>query len=115
MTPSPDYPKAMKTPQHPDRDRIALSDVLDALSDPTRRTMVRMLAECTEANCKSFEMLGAKTNLTYHLTRLREAGVINVRPEGTMRFITLRLDDLEARFPGLMTAVIEAERRSGEG
>lgn len=102
----------MKTLSHPDRDRIELSDVLDALSDTTRRTIVRMLADCTSANCKSFEGLAAKTNLTYHLTRLREAGVIQVRPEGTMRHITLRLDDLEERFPGLMTAVIEAERRA---
>jgi hypothetical protein len=33
---------------------------------------------------------------------LREAGVTRTRPEGTLRFISLRREDLEQRFPGLI-------------
>ena len=97
---------------HPTRDQIDLSAVLDALSDPTRRDIVLYLAEHGEENCSGFSTLGSKTNLTYHYARLREAGVTATRIEGTQRLISLRLDDLEIRFPGLMTAIIEGARRS---
>jgi hypothetical protein len=33
---------------------------------------------------------------------LREAGVTRTRPQGTLREISLRRDDLEDRFPGLV-------------
>ena len=39
---------------------------------------------------------------SYHLRLLREAGVTRTRPKGTQRFISLRRDDLEDRFPGLV-------------
>jgi hypothetical protein len=41
---------------------------------------------------------------------LRDAGLINQRVEGTSRMTTLRRDDLDARFPGLLEAVLESER-----
>ena len=41
---------------------------------------------------------------------LREAGVIRQRHEGNARLNTLRLDDLEARFPGLLDTVLRAAR-----
>ena len=39
---------------------------------------------------------------------LREAGVIRQRQEGTKRVNTLRDDDLEARFPGLLATILQA-------
>jgi hypothetical protein len=36
---------------------------------------------------------------------LRESGVIRLRHEGRRNYLTLRIDDLEARFPGLLTVV----------
>ncbi len=39
---------------------------------------------------------------SYHLRLLREAGLTRTRAEGTQRFISLRRDDLEERFPGLL-------------
>ncbi|MNW16616.1 hypothetical protein D3C71_2155210 [compost metagenome] len=50
--------------------------------------------------------LTSKSNLTYHVAKLREAGVVNVRPEGTKRRVTLRRDDLDDRFPGFLDTVI---------
>jgi hypothetical protein len=43
---------------------------------------------------------------------LREAGVISQRPEGTARLNTLRREDLDARFPGLLDAILDAGVRS---
>jgi DNA-binding transcriptional ArsR family regulator len=96
---------------HPEPNRIDLSAVLDALSDPIRRAIVRMLAEQGEGRCSDFLPCTTKTNLTYHVARLREAGVIFVRPDGAARIATLRRQDLDARFPGLLDAVLAGARQ----
>lgn len=100
---------------HPTIEQIDLSTVLDAMSDPTRRDIVLRLVELGEKNCSGFSEFGSKTNLTYHYARLREAGITSTRVEGTQRIISLRLDDLEIRFPGLMTAILSAAPRSKPG
>jgi DNA-binding transcriptional ArsR family regulator len=92
---------------HPRIDEIGLSALLDALSDPVRRSIVRRLNEIKEMSCGSFDE-AAKSNLTYHFARLREAGVTRTRIEGPYRYISLRLEELEQRYPGLLTAVLAA-------
>jgi DNA-binding transcriptional ArsR family regulator len=98
---------------HPPSDQIELAAVLEALSDPTRLGIVVKLAnqkaEC-ETRCGEFVHLGSKTNLTYHFAKLRAAGVTHARAEGTSRLISLRREDLDARFPGLLDTVIKAAR-----
>ena len=42
---------------------------------------------------------------SYHLKLLREAGVTRTRAAGTQRFMLVRRDDLEERFPGLLNAI----------
>jgi len=103
-----------KEPHHPDRAQINLSAVLEALSEPTRRDIVLRLAEEGEAACMAFDECGPKTNLSYHFARLREAGVTRVRLDGPYRMISLRKDDLAARFPGLLEAILAAARASAE-
>jgi DNA-binding transcriptional ArsR family regulator len=49
-----------------------------------------------------------KSTCTHHFRVLREAGVIRQRQEGTARLNSLRRDELEARFPGLLGAVLSA-------
>jgi len=70
--------------------------VLAVLGDPTRLAIVRYLAskEGVPLNCSQFLDLGSKTNLSYHLAKLREAGVTRAEVVGTSRLITLRRDDL---------------------
>jgi len=96
---------------HPSLEQISLSAVLEALSDPVRQRIVARLAERAEECCSSFGDLGSKANLTYHFARLREAGVTRVRPAGTYRYLSLRVEDLEALFPGLLEAVVAGVRR----
>jgi DNA-binding transcriptional ArsR family regulator len=96
---------------HPHREQLSLAGVLEALSDPARLEIVRRLHDQGEDRCGSFEALGSKANLTYHFARLREAGVTQTRIEGPYRYISLRSRDLEARFPGLLEAVLESARR----
>jgi DNA-binding transcriptional ArsR family regulator len=94
---------------HPDRDEIELGAVLHALSDPVRLGIVVALRECgDERPCGSFPVPVTKSTLTHHFRVLREAGVIVQRQEGTARLSRLRTDDLDARFPGVLDAVLGA-------
>jgi DNA-binding transcriptional ArsR family regulator len=93
---------------HPGRDQIQLAAVLHALSDPIRLRIVAALAETGERTCGSFDLPVVKSTCTHHFRVLREAGVIRQRLEGTTRLNSLRFDDLEARFPGLVDAVLAA-------
>ena len=106
------YLDAMGLLSQPARDRIELAGVMESLSDPTRLAVVAFLAslpsDANEARCGVFTAFGSKQNLTYHLAKLREAGVTQARPEGTSRYISLRREDLEARFPGLLDSIIAA-------
>ena len=99
----------MKLP-HPTADQIELATVLSVLGDPTRLGIVGYLArrEGEPLNCSQFLDLGSKTNLSYHLAKLREAGVTRTEVVGTSRLITLRRDDLERRCPGLLDSIVAA-------
>lgn len=94
---------------HPEPDQITLPNVLAALGDETRLAIIGCLARCEATSglvCGQLGGLTSKTNLTYHVAKLREAGVVNVRPEGTKRRVTLRRDDLNQRFPGFLDSII---------
>src|SRR2546428_840009 len=95
--------QAVEEIAHPRRAEIELAAVLHALSDPVRLKIVADLAAAGgEQTCGSFEVPVTKSTCTHHFKVLREAGVIQQRQEGTARLNTLRRDDLEARFPGLL-------------
>ena len=100
--------RAAEPLHHPEASEIELAAVLHALSDPMRLRIVRMLAADGECNCKSFELPITKSTCTHHFRVLREAGVMRQRVEGTTRLNTLRRTELEARFPGLLDAVLRA-------
>lgn len=93
---------------HPATDQIDLANVLAVLGDPTRLAIVGYLArhEGLEINCSRFLELGSKTNVSYHLAKLREAGVTRTEVRGTNRLVSLRRADLDQRFPGLLSSII---------
>jgi DNA-binding transcriptional ArsR family regulator len=103
----------MREPHHPGRRELELSAVLHALSDPARLEIVRRLARGDEPSCGMFELGLSKATLSHHFKVLRECGVVRTRPEGRRRLLSLRADDLEARFPGLLNAVLIATARRG--
>jgi DNA-binding transcriptional ArsR family regulator len=93
----------------PERDDIRLVDVLHALADPVRLQIVRFLATCDgEAPCSGIPVPVSKSTASHHYRVLREAGVTTARIEGTHKYHSLRRDDLNARFPGLLDSVLEA-------
>jgi DNA-binding transcriptional ArsR family regulator len=103
----------MKVLYHPDRADIHLSSVLYALSDPVRLHLVSLLHKCGEGTCGEFDVPVVKSTLSHHARTLREAGIVQVRVQGTQRILSIRTEDLEARFPGLLHSVLSAYEASG--
>jgi len=86
-----------------------ITTVLQALADPVRIAIVRRLGEAADARtCGSFDLPVSKSTLSHHFKVLREAGLIVGRYEGTRKLISLRRDDLEAAYPGLLDSLLRA-------
>ena len=104
----------MKTQNFPARDAIRLETVLYALSDPVRLAIVRCVAQTgSERPCGAFEPALPKSTLAHHFKVLRTSGILATRAEGTQSLNSLRRDDLDARFPGLLDAVLRAASACG--
>ncbi|RVX41543.1 ArsR family transcriptional regulator [Nonomuraea polychroma] len=98
----------MRHVQHPEVGEIGLTGVMAALSDPIRIGLVRVLADGRERGWGELRAPVAKSTLSHHLRVLRDAGLTRTRQEGTRCFVTLRVQDLQARFPGLLQVVLAA-------
>ena len=89
---------------HPPAEALDLVTIMRTVGDPVRLEIVRLLGDGRPRVCNELSSaLGIPPSTSsYHLRLLREAGVTRTRAEGTLRLISLRRDDLEARFPGLV-------------
>lgn len=102
----------MRHARLPASDQIAIEDVFHALSDPFRLEVVRRLAVEGEASCQALEGDRPKSSVSHHFRVLREAGLIRTRNEGASRMNALRREDIERRFPGLLSCVLATEEPS---
>jgi DNA-binding transcriptional ArsR family regulator len=89
---------------HPAVEALDLATIMRTVGDPLRLEIVRLLADGSEWSCNAIQdRLGMPASTgSYHLRLLREAGVTRTRAAATQRIISLRRDDLERRFPGLV-------------
>ena len=101
----------MGTLTHPASNELQLATVMAALSDPVRVAIVRALAAQGEFACGTLELGVSPATRSHHFRVLREAGITLTRPEGTHRYVSLRRDELDERFPGLLDAVLSAAER----
>jgi DNA-binding transcriptional ArsR family regulator len=100
----------MRTLLHPARDEMTLPAVLYALGDAARLRIVGQLAQADDAtSCGEIDVVKEvpKSTGSHHFRVLREAGVIRMTPQGRRVLVTLRRDDLDARFPGVLDAVLD--------
>jgi DNA-binding transcriptional ArsR family regulator len=94
---------------------LTLAAVMAALSDPMRVAIVRQLAGEGERTCGTFDLGISKATRSHHFRVLREAGLTHTRSAGTHRHVSLRRDAVDARFPGLLSAVLAAaEQEAGD-
>lgn len=97
----------MRVLPQPTLEQLRIEAVLQALADPVRLRMVAELAASAgPIPCGGFAVEVGKSTVTHHVRTLREAGVIETRQVGTARASTLRVADLDARFPGLLGGVL---------
>jgi len=97
--------------RYPLTDDLRLVEVLHALSDPVRLEIVTVLAGAgleSEIACGQIQLPVGKATSSHHFRVLREAGVVRARDAGTRRFYSLRRDDLDGRFPGLLESILSA-------
>jgi len=95
----------------PDLAQVEVATVLHSLSDPVRLAIVQQIdAEGPggEVSCGQLDVPVGKSTCTHHLKNLIASGVTAEREEGTRKYIRLRRDELDRRFPGLMDSVLRA-------
>jgi len=108
---------AMTRPlSHPGVASLTLPCILHALSDPVRLAIVRELLgcerglSCTEA-ARRLKLAIPKSTGSHHYRVLREAGLIVSERHGTELTSRVRTEELEARYPGLLRSILEADAR----
>lgn len=92
----------------PDMDDVSLVEVLRAVSDPIRLRIVQVLADGVE-HPKTTDIWGfdvQKSTMAHHFKTLREAGLTRTLVEGRSHSIQLRRAELDAKFPGLIDALV---------
>ena len=93
---------------------LSLPNILYALGDPLRLRIVGQLAAVNEEmSCGDISVVKevAKSTGSHQFKVLREAGLIRMVPQGRRVLVSLRREDLEARFPGLLEAILHTYQR----
>lgn len=102
---------AMQRPfVHPAVEDVALESVLYALADPVRLAIVsKLIAGGCPMNCSTAapDRL-PKSTQSHHYKVLREAGLIRSERRGTEVVNTLRCEEIDAKFPGVLPAILKA-------
>lgn len=57
-----------------------------------------------------FDHIAGKTALSHHYKILRENSLKNVRIEGRNRYLSLRLSELNEKFPNLLEKIISSSK-----
>jgi DNA-binding transcriptional ArsR family regulator len=98
---------------HPLVSELRLSRVLAALADPGRLATVRALALKEFSPCNQLQQEAglevSRSTFSHHQKVLREAGILRVEVCGAERILSLRRDDLNACFPGLLDLVLNTD------
>jgi DNA-binding transcriptional ArsR family regulator len=100
---------------HPAAEDIRLEAILHALSDPVRMAIFSDIAaaECPQS-CSAYATFEnrviPKSSLSQHFKVLREAGLIRSERRGVEMHNTARCEEVNARFPGVLEAIMGAYR-----
>lgn len=92
---------------HPNIEQLNLSTILSALADPIRLSLIKNITNNPEATCSNCNINLAKSALSHHFKVLRQSGLIKVRIEGKQHFLSVRYDEIEGRFPGVLSSIIK--------
>ncbi|WP_026396450.1 ArsR/SmtB family transcription factor [Acetobacter nitrogenifigens] len=93
--------------EHPPISAVSARDVFQALSDPIRLEIVRRLARRGAQNCAELSDARPRSTMSHHFKVLRDAGVVRTLAQGTEHINSLRGDELESRFPGIVAMILD--------
>ena len=98
---------------HPPIEAVRLEAILHALSDPVRVAIFSEIAGAAcPLTCSAFSSVNRRTipksSLSQHFKVLREAGLIRSERQGVEMHNTSRCAEIEGRFPGLVSAIVNA-------
>lgn len=98
----------MKAYNHPDLEGVNLTTAMQALADPARMAILRAVVESEsgEIACNEISLQLSKATVSHHFETLREAGLIRTRVAGTKCLSSLRREEFDGRFPGLLELVL---------
>jgi DNA-binding transcriptional ArsR family regulator len=103
----------MRAITHPKKEDFDLHRILHALSDPVRLSMLSQLVQAGEdLTCGALNAGRPKSSMSFHFSTLRNAGLLWTRIEGSIHLNTLRKSEVDERFPGLLDAVLAAQKRN---
>jgi DNA-binding transcriptional ArsR family regulator len=102
----------MKAYAHPSVRELKLPGVMHALSDPVRLSIVRALLRAPDGElaCNEIPLKVVKATRSHHFAVLREAGLIFTRTDGTKCMTSVRVREIEKRFPGLLDLVVKEKK-----
>lgn len=108
----------MKPLLHPSVESITVEGILHALSDPVRAAIFAEIADSDGTmTCSTFLTVRdrniPKSTLSQHFKVLRDSGLIRSERQGVEMRSSSRCAEIEARFPGLMPAIVDALGRQG--
>jgi len=98
---------------HPSLDSLRPEAILHALSDPERAFLFAEIAgaECVQ-RCSVLASAGdrviPKSSLSQHFKVLRDAGLIRSERQGVEMRNYSRCQEIDRRFPGLLSAILSA-------
>lgn len=109
----------MRPLMHPSVDDISVEGIMHALSDPMRVQIFLGIAyaQCAQT-CSTFlevsDQTIPKSTLSQHFKALRESGLIHSERKGVEIHNSSRCEEIDQRFPGLITAIINAHKIQSE-
>jgi DNA-binding transcriptional ArsR family regulator len=98
---------------HPSVEDVTVEAILHALSDPIRVAIYAdIIGSDGSQNCSNFLKVSdkaiPKSTLSQHFKALREAGLVRGERIGVEMRNTSRFAEIEKRFPGLISSIVNA-------
>jgi DNA-binding transcriptional ArsR family regulator len=101
------YGRAVKVYDHPSIHSITLPVVMQALSDPWRIAIIRdLIVKNRPLACNEVPLDVSKATRSHHFEVLRNAGLIATEVEGTKCMSSLRKQEIDKKYPGLLELVL---------
>jgi len=99
----------MRQIKHSTIEQEELMDILNALADPTCLEIVVRLAKAgRKLTCGELDLNRPKSSMSHHFKILRSAGLVETLIDGTEHMNSLRLEEIEQKYPGVLKSVLKA-------